>query len=439
MNFLPAEIIKRKRNGVELSADEIRFMIDGFVDGRVPSYQVSAWLMAVFFKGMSGAETAALTESMLRSGRALDFSHLPGTAVDKHSTGGVGDKTSLILAPIVAAAGVRVPMISGRGLGHTGGTLDKLESIPGFRVGLTLDEFIKQVETLGCSLIGQTEEICPADKLIYALRDVTGTVESLPLICASIMSKKLAEGIGALVLDVKCGSGAFMKTLADAERLADKLIEVGNAHGKRVAALVTDMSQPLGRFVGNSLEMEECFAVLRGEHCRGRNDFDDCRSLSLELAGHMIWLGGQADSAAEGFRQATHLLESGHAWEMFERICHAQGGDPSVLPQAKTRGDVLATRDGFINAFDTEAVGIAALLLGAGRMRAEDKIDHSAGIEIHVKIGDPVLEGDRLFTLYANRDESDHGFADAKNRLLSATTISLQKPSVPDLIIKRKG
>ena len=394
--------------------------------------------MAIYFQGMTAAETAILTEIMLKSGRVLDFTRLPGTPVDKHSTGGVGDKTSLILAPIVAAAGVRVPMISGRGLGHTGGTLDKLESIPGFRVNLTLDEFESQVETLGCALIGQTAEICPADKKIYALRDVTGTVESIPLICASIMSKKLAEGIGALVLDVKCGSGAFMKHLKDAETLADTLISIGTAHNKRMAALITNMDQPLGRFIGNALEMEECFAILKGESCRGRSDFDDCLNLSVELAGYMIWLGGKAKDAEEGIQSAKRILESGKAWEMFERICTAQGGDLRQLPQAKAQFDVIAQSDGFVSGFNTEKVGIAALSLGAGRAKASDVIDHTAGIEVHRKIGDEVRRGDRLFTLYTSHPESDRVFAIAKEQLLAATTISLQKPQVPDLIIKRK-
>ncbi len=438
MDFLPSELIKKKRGGGEHSRDEIAFLINGFVAGRIPDYQMSAWLMAVYFKGMTAGETATLTEVMLRSGRSLDFSRLPGVAVDKHSTGGVGDKTSMILAPIAAVAGVRVPMIGGRGLGHTGGTLDKLEAIPGFRVGLSIDELVRQVERLGFAIVGQTEEICPADKKIYALRDVTATVESLPLICASIMSKKLAEGIGALVLDVKCGTGAFMKTLADAETLADKLIEIGTAHGKRVGAILSNMDQPLGRFIGNSLELEECFAILKGEACRGRKDFDDCRELSLELAGLMIWLGGAAKSAEAGLAKANEVLKNGRAWEMFERLCVEQGGELRALPQANARFDVLAKSDGYVGGFDTEKIGVAALALGVGRAKASDVIDHSAGIEVHRKIGDEVRRGDPLFTLYASAPESAHLFARANDSLLSATNISLQKPPLPDLIIKRK-
>lgn len=440
MKFLPAELIKKKRNGFALSPDEIRFIVDSYSRGELPDYQMSAWLMAVFFKGMDKEETAVLTEAMLHSGRTLDFSGLPGLAVDKHSTGGVGDKTSMILAPLAAAAGVPVPMIAGRGLGHTGGTLDKLEAIPGFRIGLSLDEFAKQVEQVGVAIIGQTQEICPADKKIYALRDVTGTVESLPLICASIMSKKLAEGIGALVLDVKFGSGAFMKTIEQADTLAQKLMEIGQAHGKRVAALLTNMEQPLGRFIGNALEIGECIAILKNEPYLSRppEDFEDTRELSLELAGYMIWLGGRADSAEEGLAIARETLASGKAWEMFERICKIQGGDLTKLPVAKTRVDILAEADGYISALNTERIGLAALSLGAGRAKTTDPIDYTAGIEMHLKLGDQVRKGDRLYTLFADLPANDGKFAQAKETLLGSTTISLQKPEVPALITRRK-
>lgn len=438
MDFLLAELIKKKRNGGIHTRDEIRFLVDGFVRGEIPEYQMSAWLMAVYFKSMTPEETATLTEIMLHSGRTLDFSKLPGVAVDKHSTGGVGDKTSMILAPIAAAAGARVPMIAGRGLGHTGGTLDKLEAIPGFRIDLSLEQLVKQVETLGVAIIGQTKEICPADKKIYALRDVTATVESLPLICASIMSKKLAEGIGALVLDVKYGSGAFMKTLDDAERLADKLMEIGAAHGKRVAALLTNMDQPLGRFIGNALEIGECTAILKGESYLGRNDFDDCRELSLELAGQMIWLSGHAADAAGGLAKAQRALESGKAWEMFERMCREQGGDLTALPAPRTRVDVLAEKDGYVSAYNTESIGIAVLAMGAGRLKATDEVDHTAGIEVHRRLGDEVRRGDRLFTLYSKAPPTHALFEQAKITLLSATTISLQKTQPPALITRRK-
>lgn len=440
VKYLPAELIRKKRGGAAHDADEIRFIVDHYSKGELPDYQMSAWLMAVYFKGMTPEETAVLTEAMLHSGHTLDFSHLPGVAVDKHSTGGVGDKTSLILAPIAAAAGVPVPMIAGRGLGHTGGTLDKLEAIPGFRADLTLDEFKRQIESLGVAIIGQTEEICPADKRIYALRDVTATVESLPLICASIMSKKLAEGIGALVLDVKFGSGAFMKTLEQADLLATKLMEIGVAHGKRVAALLTRMDQPLGRFIGNALEIGECVAILKNEPYLGRQpeEFADTTELTLELAGHMIWLGGKASNADEGLTIARSLLASGKAWEMFERICHVQGGDLAALPRPKTRVDVTAPSTGFIFSFDTEKIGLAALALGAGRAETTDPIDPMAGIEVHRKMGDHVSVGEPIFTLFADTAANDPKFAQVAETLLAATSISLQKPDVPSLINRRK-
>lgn len=440
MNFVPAELIKKKRNGSSLTAGEIRFLIESYSDGRLPDYQMSAWLMAVYFKGMSSQETAILTETMMNSGHILDFSYLPQPAVDKHSTGGVGDKTSLILAPLVAAAGVRVPMIAGRGLGHTGGTLDKLESIPGFRIDLSLDQFKKQVESFGAAIIGQTGEICPADKKIYALRDVTGTVESLPLICASIMSKKLAEGIKALVLDVKYGSGAFMKTVEAADQLATHLMQIGSAHGKKVAALLTNMEQPLGRFIGNALEIGECIAIMKREPylSRGPGDFEDTRELTLELAGHMIWLGDKASNASEGISMARRLLENGAAWEWFEKLCRIQGGNIESLPVASQQFDVISPTDGYISAFETEKIGLASLELGAGRLKTTDPIDFTAGIELHRKLGEEVKQGERLFTLYSSSQNAKPLFARAEETLLKATTISLQKPPVPALIARRK-
>lgn len=447
--FLTSELIKKKRSGREHSAEEIRYLIDGYTNGTVPDYQISAWLMAVFFKGMTTAETASLTEAMLNSGRTVDFSHLGRVAVDKHSTGGVGDKTSLILAPIVAAAGVPVPMISGRGLGHTGGTLDKLESIPGFNTQLTIEAFALQVEKYGLALAGQTTDLCPADRKIYALRDVTGTVESLPLICASIMSKKLAEGIGALVLDVKFGSGAFMKTQAQAAELAENLMAIGAAHGKKVSALLTNMEQPLGRFIGNALEVGECIAILQGTSYLGRHDFEDCRELSLELAAQMIWLGGRAQSAHEGREIAEQILVSGGAWKVFQQVCQLQGGDLTRLPSADQKMDVFAPQAGFVAEFDSEKIGVAAIALGAGRARTTDRLDPAAGIEVHRKLGDTVAVGDRLFTLYASsgftgngdRDESsvERRFQVARNLLFEATTISLQKPIPAALIAARKA
>jgi pyrimidine-nucleoside phosphorylase len=434
--FFPAELIKKKRSGQAHSVEEIRYLIESFSNGQLPDYQMSAWLMAVFFQGMTAAETAALTAAMLHSGRSLDFSHLAAT-VDKHSTGGVGDKTSLILAPIVAAAGVPVPMIAGRGLGHTGGTLDKLEAIPGFCISLSLEAFAKQVETLGVSIIGQTEEICPADKRIYALRDVTATVESLPLICASIMSKKLAEGLTGLVLDVKFGSGAFMKTVEQADLLATKLIEIGQAHGVKVVAYLTNMEQPLGRFIGNALEIGECLSILKNEPYLGyeAEQFSDCRELSLELAGAMIWLGGKAQNAKEGVSMARALLANGQAFAKFKQLCRQQKGDLDALPVATHRLDVLAPATGFVSAYQTEQVGLAAIALGAGRLQKTDVIDPTAGLFVHKKLGEAIQQGQPLFTLFA--DDATK-FEQAKIILLSATTISLQKPTQVDLIALRK-
>lgn len=436
--FIAAELIKKKRSGLEHTKDEIDFLVHGFTSGLLPDYQMSAWLMSVFFMGMTPKETAILTECMLHSGRVLDFSKSKSLAVDKHSTGGVGDKTSMILAPIAAAAGVTVPMIAGRGLGHTGGTLDKLEAIPGFNVFLSLDQFAKQVNEIGVAIIGQTAEICPADKKIYALRDVTATVESLPLICASIMSKKIAEGISALVLDVKFGSGAFMKTVEDADLLATKLMEIGTAHKKKVTVLLTNMEQPLGRFIGNSLEIGECIAILKNGSFLGREAFDDCRDLSLELAGRMIWLGGLAASAEEGYKKALRVLEDGSAFRKFEEICRAQGGDLSGLPLPQSKCDVLSPADGFVSAIDTEQLGYAALALGAGRVKSTDELDLTAGIEIHKKLGEPVKKGEPLYSLFVSDESLNQKFVAAQDRVLSATTISLQKPPLAALVARTK-
>src|SRR5712675_345024 len=319
--MLVTDLIRRKRDGAELQRDEIEFLVNGYTRDQIPDYQMSSWLMAVLLRGMSRAELAALTETMLNSGQVLDFSELGAAKADKHSTGGVGDKTSLIIAPIVAAGGLYVPMISGRGLGHTGGTLDKLESIPGFNVNLSVTDFRRVLAQCGAGLIGQTAEIAPADKKLYALRDVTGTVESPYLICASIMSKKLAEGIDALVLDVKTGSGAFMKSEKDAVFLAELMVETGERMGKQVVALITDMDQPLGNMIGNALEVVEVVQVLRGEGP------EDLRQLCIELAGWMLHLGGISESVADGKKQSEKLISSGHALDTFRRMVELQGGD----------------------------------------------------------------------------------------------------------------
>jgi pyrimidine-nucleoside phosphorylase/thymidine phosphorylase len=402
--FRAIDVIRKKRDGGELSPMEITGLVNGYTRGDIPDYQVSAWLMAVLLRGMTRPETAALTDAMLRSGEVLDLSALPARKVDKHSTGGVGDKTSLVLAPVAAAAGLAVPMISGRGLGHTGGTLDKLESIPGFNVNLPVPRFRKILETCGCAMIGQTAEIAPADRKLYALRDVTGTVESPYLICASIMSKKLAEGIDALVLDVKTGSGAFMKTEKDAAFLAELMVETGERMGKRVVALITDMDQPLGNMIGNSLEVIEVIEILRG------SGPDDLRDLCHELAGWMLHLGGAAVTVEEGKRHSHHLISSGKALDKLRQMVELQGGDPRViddlkrLPHTAQATDVLSSSDGYLVSVQCEQIGTACVILGGGRERKEDSIDPAVGIVMHKKVGDWVSAGESLATIHYNSE-----------------------------------
>ena len=396
------DIIRKKRDGQSLDPEEIAYLVDGFAWDEIPPYQMSAFLMAVFFTGMSEEETFALTTEMLHSGTVLDFDDLPAAAVDKHSTGGVGDKTSLIVAPAAAAGGALVPMISGRGLGHTGGTLDKLESIPGFQVVLPPTRFRKQVEAIGCAMAGQSEEMAPADRRIYALRDVTATVESLPLITASILSKKLAEGISGLVLDVKVGSGAFMKTEARARELATMMLSTVRRMGKRGVVLITDMDQPMGSHIGNALEVKECLAVLRGEGA------PDLAELATRLTGELLLLAGLSSDAPDGATRAEAVIRSGEALERFQRLVEEQGGDPrivddeSLLPSAAHRVNVGAPRDGFVTEIDTEKVGTAGMLLGAGRQQVDDAIDPAAGIVVSAKLGTELRGGDPLVTLHYN-------------------------------------
>lgn len=398
------DLIRKKRDNQELTREEIEFLIRGCTRGEIPDYQMSAWLMAVWLRGMSGAELAALTESMLHSGEVLDLSDVPGKKVDKHSTGGVGDKTSLVLAPIVAAGGLRVPMISGRGLGHTGGTLDKLESIPGFNVNLSLAEFRRVLRECGMALIGQTAEIAPADKKIYALRDVTATVESPNLICASIMSKKLAEGIDALVLDVKTGSGAFMKKEEDSVHLAELMVETGRRMGKKVVALITDMDQPLGATAGHSLEVIECIEALSGGGPK------DLRELSIELSAWMFFLGERCTSVKDGRRLAEEMIASGKAKAKFREAIRLQGGEarvvdePGRLPQAEGKAAVISGKAGFVAATQCEQLGMACAVLGGGREKKEDAIDLSVGLVFHKKIGDRVEKGEPLCTLHYNAE-----------------------------------
>jgi pyrimidine-nucleoside phosphorylase len=393
------DIIARKRDGRALTREEIGNFVTGVTDGTWPDYQASALLMAIVLRGMTPEETAWLTDAMVDSGIRVDLSSIPGIKVDKHSTGGVGDKTSLILAPIAAACGVPIPMMSGRGLGHTGGTLDKLESIPGFRVGLSLDELKAALMKTGCGLIGQTDQIAPADKKLYALRDVTATVESIPLISASIMSKKIAEGIGALVMDVKTGSGAFMKTEADSRRLAESLVSIGNVSGVKTVALITDMDKPLGRAVGNANEVAECIEVLKG------GGPADLIEVTLALTARLLVLGKVATDLADADRRARAAIHSGAGLERFRRIIETQGGDPrvvddvSLLPHVDGRHLVTATRDGYVSRIDAELVGRASGALGAGRDRIVDPVDHAVGIMVLARPGDAVKQGDPIFEL----------------------------------------
>jgi len=421
------ELIAQKRRGEALSEADIRGLLAAYTRGEVPDYQMSALAMAIFFQGMTPAELAPWTDAMLHSGEVIDLDHLPGRKVDKHSTGGVGDKISLPLAPLVAACGVKVPMISGRGLGHTGGTLDKLESIPGFRTDLSVTAFIDQVARMGVSLIGQTGEVCPADKKLYALRDVTATVESIPLIASSIMSKKLAEGIDALVLDVKVGSGAFMRTEAQARRLAETMVGIGAQVGKKTVALLTDMNQPLGRMVGNTLEVKESIEILAG------GGPADVRALTLALAEAMLSLGGVDPSLA-----AT-ALDDGSALARFADIIEAQGGDPAVcehperLMAAPRREAFLAPKSGYISAIETTRVGLAAMSLGAGRATKEDTIDPRVGLEIDVRLGDAVKAGQPLLWLH----HDDRGVDAARAHLTAAYEIGDAPPPACPLIIDR--
>jgi pyrimidine-nucleoside phosphorylase len=430
------DIIRKKRDGHALSPAEITAMVAGSASGEVADYQWAALLMAIVWRGMNSAETAALTDAMIRSGQVVDLSHIPGLKIDKHSTGGVGDKTSLILAPIAAAAGVPVPMVSGRGLGHTGGTLDKLESIPGFRVDLDLARYQQVLGACGLVMIGQTAEIAPADRKLYALRDVTGTVESPYLICASIMSKKLAEGIDALVLDVKTGSGAFMKNEKDAAFLAELMVETGERMGKQVVALITDMDQPLGLMIGNALEVVECVEILKGAGPK------DLRELCLELAGWMLYLGGVAKSVAGGRAQSEKLISSGKALERFRQMIELQGGDPRViddvqkLPQAQQTMQVLSPKQGYLSSMQCEQIGTACVILGGGREKKEDSVDPSVGIVLHKKVGDAVAAGEPLATIHYNAEDRA---ARAKQRIEASIEIGDSAPAKRPLVHKVIG
>ena len=427
------DLIHRKRDGEELSPEEIATLVDGYSRNEIPDYQMSAFLMAVFFSGMSDREVSALTECMIRSGELVDLSSIPGVKVDKHSTGGVGDKTSLISAPLAASAGVIVPMISGRGLGHTGGTLDKLESIPGFRTDLTIDEFREQLAKHGLAFIGQTPEITPADGKLYSLRDATATVESIPLIASSIMSKKLAVGLDAIVLDVKVGNGAFMKRQVDARRLAQMMVGIGRRMDKRVQALITDMNQPLGYAVGNALEVMEVSQTLQNA---GPTDLT---RISLELAARMIFLAKIVPTLDEGRELAQQKLLDGSGYRKFKDVIEAQGGNPQVLdrfellPNATGVREIASPRAGYVSAIDAEDIGMASSMIGAGRNTKEDSIDPAVGVILEVKTGQKIEAGAVLCRLYYTREEN---LEEAAQQIEDAFRISATPPEERELILE---
>ena len=427
------DVIQKKRDGNELNKEEIAFLIQGYVDGSIPDYQMAAFLMAVFYKGMTEKETHLMTMEVARSGDMVDLSAIEGIKVDKHSTGGVGDKTTLIVAPIAAACGVKVAKMSGRGLGHTGGTVDKLESIPGYQTTLSREDFFKVVNETGLSVIGQSGNLAPADKKMYALRDVTATVDSIPLIAVSIMSKKLAAGSDCILLDVKTGSGAFMKTLEDSIALAAEMVNIGENAGRRTMALITDMDTPLGEAIGNSLEVKEAVATLKG------NGPKDLTEVCLHLAANMMVLAGLG-SADECMDKAKNAIADGSALQKLIDMVEAQGGngdvirDTTLFEEAKCSYEVLAMEDGVIAAMDTEKCGIASVMLGAGRETKDSPVDLSAGILLHKKTGDAVKKGDVLATMYAAKEEL---FASAENKYRSAITIGVEPVERASLIFAK--
>lgn len=431
------ELIRKKRNGESLSEDELRYLINGYVQGTIPEYQMSAFLMATYFRGMSVEETVTFTRLMLESGKKIDLTDIPGVKVDKHSTGGVGDKVSLILAPLVASCGVPVPMISGRGLGHTGGTLDKLESIPGLRTTLTIQEYREVLRRTGVVMMGQTSEIAPADKKMYALRDVTATVECIPLIAGSIMSKKLAEGIDALVLDIKTGRGAFMETYEQAVALGTRLVAIGNEFGVRTIGFVTDMDEPLGVAIGNWLEVVEAVHCLQG--IRGVNDQSaDLMEVTYVLSGAMVYLGEQVNSLEEGIERCKDSIRNGRAYEKFLELVEVQGGrvdsivNLEAYPLSSSIIEVKAEKTGYIQSIDSLELGLTSILLGAGRTKLDDVIDMKAGIVLKKKVGDAVEQGETIATLYTDRE---HILPEARQRVSHAFTISTKQPTRKSRII----
>ncbi len=427
------DLIERKRDGGELAPEEIRWLISQYVAGQVPDYQMSAFLMAVYFRGMSEAETVALTQAMLESGDRIDLSAIPGTKVDKHSTGGVGDTVTLVLVPLMGAAGLVMAKLSGRALGHTGGTIDKFESIPGVRTELSLPEVIRQAKEIGVVIADHTAELVPADRLLYELRDVTGTVPSLPLIVGSILSKKLAGGADAIVLDVKCGDGAFMRTPEEARALAETLVRVGNRLGKKFSALITAMDQPLGYMAGNALEVRQAIEVLRGEGPQ------DLREVTLALGAELLLLAGEEGDVEAARGRLSRLLDSGTAWEKFRALVAAQGGDlraiedPGLLPQARQVEEIPAPQAGYVQRLAARKVGLVAGLLGAGREVKGQAVDPAAGVELLAKIGDRVEEGQPLARLHVGRPE---GLPEAKRLLAEAYVLGEAPPRPGPLILE---
>ncbi|MGI1822037.1 pyrimidine-nucleoside phosphorylase [Exiguobacterium sp. TRN 1102] len=424
------DLILKKRNGGELNEEEIRFVVEGFTNESIPDYQMSALSMAIYFNGMTENETAALTMEMVKSGDTIDLSNIEGKKVDKHSTGGVGDKISLIVAPLVASIGIPVAKMSGRGLGHTGGTIDKLESFPGFNVELTEEQFTKQVNDIKMSIIGQTGNLTPADKRLYALRDVTATVESIPLIASSIMSKKIAAGADSIVLDVKTGSGAFMKSFDDAKALAEEMVAIGKNVGRKTVAVITDMDQPLGFEIGNANEVKEAIEVLSGK------EVEDLKTIALTIAGHMAVLGEFYPTFEEAYADLEKRIADGHALEVFRKFVEAQGGDASLvddvtkLSQASYEATFVAKEAGYVESIIADEVGVAAMLLGAGRATKEDKIDFAAGITLEKKVGDRVEAGDVIAVLRSNIED----MSSAIERLDHAYTIGATKPEARPLV-----
>ncbi|GAA0296672.1 pyrimidine-nucleoside phosphorylase [Gracilibacillus halotolerans] len=424
------DIISRKRNGESLSIDEIEFFINGYMEDEIPDYQVSALMMAIYYKGMSEEETAHLTNSMVQSGEIIDLSSIEGHKVDKHSTGGVGDKTTFIVGPLAAAAGLPVAKMSGRGLGHTGGTIDKLEAIPGLQVEISNEDFMKQVNDIKLSVVGQTGDLAPADKKLYALRDVTATVDSIPLIASSVMSKKIASGADSIVLDVKTGSGAFMKTIEDARELAKRMVEIGNKLGRNTTAVISNMDQPLGFEIGNANEIKEAVQVLQGEKIA------DLRELSIELVSHMTILANVYSDVETAKKELAKLLDNGQAFEVFKQFIKAQHGDTSViddltkLPSAEFQLEVEAPKEGYVSEIEAEKIGLAAMHLGAGRQTKDDSIDHAAGITLQKKIGDYVKKGEVIVELHSNSNNMES----SKKLCLEAITISETKPEKSPMI-----